>query len=335
MATKKGLTRVSPGVYRDAKGNLTQVTGILSEPPKAKQKKPKDPPPAQEASPPPPPPLPQYEGAGLQEPENTVINQTFQRDYQAGNQLEQMQPAAFAPFNQPFDWQAAPKAPVIEDVTSFAKQASDNYAKAFEERMAPEFKRQREDFEQDMYNRGIPVGSPRYNEQKMELERRQQDARTQAFASGQSQALANAQSLFGLGTEARRNFQQEQLTARNMPFEEYLRVSGSVSPFAAQGYGAAQNMQAQQAQQAHQRWMMKNTPRGGGGGGGGADPYLGFGSAQGLWEAQDARKLALLERELALNQQYAPKQPSSPGYAAQLGGSLLGGLATGIGLGLF
>ena len=331
MAKKQSLTRVSPGVYRDEAGRLVKSgSGILQEPPK-QQKKVQKPSP-QPGEPAQPPPLPQFEGAGLQPVENQVVQQQFERDIAAGQQAQQMQPTAYQGFNQPFDWTKGPQAPEVKNVEDFAQQASQKYMDAFEQKMGKAFKEQQDDFEQQMYNRGIPVGSPLYNQQKAQLAQQQQDARTQAFASGQAQAMANAGQLFGIGQQARSSYLGEQMAQRNLPFDEYLKVSGSISPFGAQAYGGSQNLQGQREQFANQRWLLKNTPRGGGGGGGGTPPFMGFGSAQALWEAQDARNMANLERELQIRQQYQPKQPYQPSSwetagaygLATLGGGLLG-----------
>lgn len=304
------------------------ATGILSKPPKAAASKPK----AQNSKPkknakaqaPAADPL-----RGLSDRQKQGVNQRQDVDNQLGATAAGMMPGVQSAYQNPFDWSQLPSSPVQGDFNAWRDQQVQQGNQAFDARMNPVFQQQGQDFEQQMANRGIPIGSELYNREKNRMEQSQNDARQQGYFQAAQTAGQNAEQFFNVGTQARGNALSEGLTKRNMPLNEMNALYAAQSPMNMQNLGYAQNLGSQNNQAANQLYVNKNSPRGGGGGGG-ADPYMGFGTAQNLWSAQDARSRANAEYQMQLQQKYAPKSPS---YGAQLGGQLLGG-AIGLGIGL-
>jgi len=258
--------------------------------------------------------------AGLNADQNAAINQRNQADLALGNQANGMLPQIQDAYSQPFDWSQLPSAPVQGDFNNWRQGQIDSTYNDFSRRMDPQFAQQSEDFEQQMANRGIPVGSELYNKQKQQMQQSQNDARSSALVQAQGLAGQNAGQFFDIGTQARSGALNEGLMRRGMPLADYQSLMGARSGFDAANLGYSQTKDLQTQQEGNQRWMMKNAPRGGGGGGG-SDPFMGFGSAEGLWAAQDARARANSEYSMQLQQKYAPKQPGSN---QQMIGGLLG-----------
>ena len=258
--------------------------------------------------------------AGLNKDQSAMINQRNQGDLALGNQANSMLPGIEQAYSQPFDWSQLPSAPVQGDFNNWRQSQIDSTYNDFSKRLDPQFAQQSEDFEQQMANRGIPMGSELYNQQKQLMTQGQNDARSSALVQAQGLAGQNAGQFFDIGTQARGGALNEGLMQRNMPLSEYQQLMGARSGFDAQNLGYSQTKGLQTQQEANQRWMMQNAPRGGGGGG--SDPFMGFGSAEGLWAAQDARARGNQQWEYQNNPQY--QQKKGPSYGAQLGGGLLG-----------
>lgn len=292
--------------------------GILSKPPAKPKPKGKGAPKAQNLK-------------GLTGDQNQAINDRQSQDASlqgiAGGQLGAIQGA----YSQPFDWNQGPASPITGDYKGWVDSQMQNYNSAFDKRMAPIEKQQNDDFEQMMANRGIPVGSNLYNQQKSQLLQSQNDARTQAYASGQGQAIQGAESLFNVGTQAHGNAISEAMSKRNMPLNEYNMINAAQSPMMMQNLGYAQTLGAQNNQAKNQIMVNKQSPHGGGGGGGGAGPVwqqAGFPSYQDYQAYQTAQNRANQMWEFQNNPQY--RQPKSPSPWASagglLGGAIIGGL---------
>lgn len=315
---KSGQVRVSPGVYRPTSGGK----GISTPPPKAKGKgkKGKGKGPKEQSL------------GGLTPEQNQAINLRQDADIGLSQFGNQMMPGIIDSYSQPFNWEGLPSAPVTGDYNAWVDEQMGNYNKAFDDRMNKVFDRDMESFEQRMANTGNPPGSPRYNMELEQLRQSQNDARTQAYAQNQGQAVQSAQSLFGIGSQARGNALNEGMMQRNMPLNEFNAIYGATSGMAGQNLGYSQALGLQNDEQAFNKWMMQNTPRGGGGGGGGggAGPLwqqYGFKSPMeyDAYKTQQARDNAMWDYQN--NPQY--RQPRGPSAGSQFGGQVLG---TGLGI---
>jgi hypothetical protein len=286
---KANLERVSPGIYRNTKTGalVNSATGTPKAAAKTKAKN-----------------KTTAAYKGLTSQQTQAIKQQEAQDVKlgkiAGGQIENIEQA----YAQPFDWQALPQAPTTDQYGDWFEKSQGDYQAAFDNRMNPVFQQQSQDFDQQMADRGIPVGSELYNQQKGLLAQSQNDARQQAYAAGQSQAMQTAQGAYGIGTDARSRAYQEAQAGRNMPLSEYQALMGSRSGMPEQNLAFNQALK---------------MPRGGGAG----DPYNGMGNYQNLAAFDDARKIALAQQMAKINQ---GSQPST--------GSIIGGQAVGTGLGL-
>lgn len=234
-------------------------------------------------------------------------------------------------YQEQFDWNQLPQQPTGDEAgRQRIEQATyDRYNRL----LKPQHDQALDEFEQEAVNKGWDPNGELYKQQKTLLldqqAGEQQDLANRAIQEGGTEF----QRSFDIGNQAYQNQYQQMLAKRNMPLNEFNQLNAAMSPMAMQNLGNSQAINLQNMQDAQQRWMLQHTPHGGGGGGGGSDPYQGFGNIQNYWAAQDARNRANQEYSLALQQKYAPPQPSQPSYGAslvgQLGGALLGGFAQG------
>lgn len=277
--------------------------------------------------------------AGLNDAQSAVINQTNAGDFQLGQTAQGQLPGIQNAYSQPFDYSQLPQSPweqgqTIKDMEGqYYDRALDNYNRS----MKDQWKREDDDLAQWAHNTGNPIGSPAYNAKAKIL----QDSRASQTQNAQDSAYFNSsQNATTWNNLSSSNFKDAYAFGqdkRNQPLADYTAIMGAQSQMPTTNLAGSQAYGLQQNDIANQRWMMQHTPRGGGGGGGGggAPPYGGFGSQAEYWAAQDARNRANLEYELQLKQKYGPQQPSQPSYGSQLGGGILGSLATGWALGGF
>lgn len=100
------------------------------------------------------------------------------------------------------DWSGVPQGPVSGDFNNWRQQQIDSTYGDFTKRMEPQFQQQSKDFEQQMANRGIPIGSDLYNRQLKDMQTQQSDARNSAMVQAQGIAGQNAQQFAGVGFQA-------------------------------------------------------------------------------------------------------------------------------------
>ncbi len=314
-----GQIRVSPGVYRPASAVSSALSGS------SKNNTPKNnTPKASTTSKTPAQSLP-----GLTKQQNANINQRQSADNSLGTAANGQLQAISNNFSQPFDYNSLPAAPVTGDYNNWVSSQMGNYNKAFDDRNTPVFKQQADDFEQQMANRGIPMGSDLYNQQKGLMVQGQNDAREQAYAANQGQAVQSAESLYKVGTDARSQAYTMAQARRNQPLADFNSLYASQSGMDNQNLKYSQGLDLQNNQEASQMAIMKATPRSGGGkgSGSGAGGYGGTGlSYQDYLNTQNQSKLQLQQGLNALN-----PQPQAPSYGAQLGGSLLSSVGQGLG----
>lgn len=254
-------------------------------------------------------------GGGSSAPQGVLPQQEY-GDEQLGGFANEQLPGIQQSFEQPFDWQKYQEmAPVTGDYNQWVDSQMQTYNKAFDERMNPQFQEQLNSFEQTMANRGIPMGSELYNREKSRMEQSQNDARTQAYAANQGQAIQGAESLFGIGTAAQQNALGLGQAARYGSLNDYQALTGAQSGFQQQ---KALQDDSQAAQMQQLKFASKN--RGGGGAPIPSWQQQGFGSFQDQLAFMDARDRA--------NQQWtwqnAPQGPKGPSTGAQVGGQILG-----------
>ena len=293
---------------------------------------------------------------GLNTPQRDIVQQREQQDIALGEVAGEQIPRVDQRFDTEFDWNALPQAgpqvdwnalpqaPVQGDFQTWRQEQIDATNADFERRTAPQFKQDEDDLRQYLANTGNGPGSPRYEKEMEKMRQSHSDARQTQLVNAMGIAGQNAGQFFDVGSRARQgaigegvtrfdmgnlgrsNALQEGLQQRYMPLNELNQLNAARSGMDMQNLGYAQGRNIQDDQQAHDRWMLQHQPRGGGGGGGGgAAPFMGFGSAQDMWAAQDARARAQQMWEW----QNAPKSPRGPSNSSLMGGQILG---TGLGL---
>jgi len=264
---------------------------------------------------------------GLTQGQNAVINQRQEADLELGGMANDQLGAVKDSFNQPFDWEALPDQVVGDDFNKWRQDQIDSTYNDFTRRLEPQMKAEADDFEQQMFNRGIPMGSQLYEQQKSAMLQRQNDAKSSALVQAQGIAGQNAQQYFDIGSSAREQGFQDQNRRRQMPLADYMALSGAQS-----GMGSA-NLQYSQALGAQQQGAdlelrnAKERPRGGGGGGDEAWQQYGFSSPMEYDAYQDRR--AQTKQQWAWDN--APKQ-KGPSYGSQIvstvAPAIVGGLAS-------
>lgn len=267
---------------------------------------------------------PQY--GGLNQDQSNVINQTNRADFQLGEYGAGLLPDIGDAYNQPFDYSQLPTSPWAQGQTldqmedEYYNRSLENFNRTNEKVFADQLAA----FENEAYNKGWAPGSELYNKEKTRIEKSQADARQGAMDSAYFNAGQNAANWNNIGTQNFQNaygFAQDQ---RNQPLADYTRLIGAQSGMQGQNLGYSQAFGLQNDAQAHDQWMMKNTPRGGGGGGGSPSMWQQYGFASPMeydaYKMNQAREAQ--QWEWANNPQYRqPKQPSPWSSAlGQIGG---------------
>lgn len=251
--TQEKLVRLSPGIYRNAKGERVNSRGQPIDARGRVVRKQPPPPAAKE-----PPPAPGQEQPGQQQSGDfrtmTPEQQQKQLSTDIGSGLQQqMQFLAQQGQFQPGDFG--------QQMT----QAYDTVMQNFERANAPEFARQQADFRQMAAERGLDPNSEAYKSLSQQLNQQQQDARQQAMLTAQ-QAASNVQ---------QQAFNQAE-TQYKMPgtmmgaFAPLFGTAGEQQQF-GQTLGWEQNKFAQQYQQdleklrkqyEYQNKLQASAPRG-------------------------------------------------------------------------
>jgi len=204
---------------------------------------------------------------GLNRMQERALRQQERQDVNLGGTAGGLLPEIGASYEQPFDFSALPSAPVSGDFSDWRNQQIQQSYNLFSKRQEPQFQQQQQDLEQQLYNRGIPVGSELYNNQMQQLQRQQEDARQSAMVNAQGIAGQNAGQFFDIGTQARGNALSEGLLQRNMPLNEYAALMGARSGLAGQNLAYSQERGLTGLQADLQLRNARQMPRGGGGGG--------------------------------------------------------------------
>jgi hypothetical protein len=255
---------------------------------------------------------------GLNRAQSKALGQQEKADVQLGKMANQMLPSVQDAYAQPFDFDALPSQVTGQDFERWRNEQIDQAYQTYSSRMDPQFAQARQDFEQQMANRGIPVGSPLYNSQLQELERGQSDSRQSALTNAQGIAGQNAGQFFDIGQSARGQALQEGLLARGMPLAEFQALYGAQSGMVPQNL--AYNQELGMAQKNFE--LARQMPRGGGGGGGAAWEQYGFSSPQ----AYDAYQTQMERDNFLWAQQNTPKQKQPSPWAGLAGQAIGAGL---------
>lgn len=309
-------TRVSPGVYRSASGSLSNSASGG----KKQQKKKKA-----QAS------------AGMSANANALIGQQETGDLALGNTANNLTGRINDAYANPFDRNALIKAPWEQGDTlqGMQTQYQDEVYNQFARTAEPRFQQEIASFDSNMAQRGIPMGSELYTRMRKELLDTQEGQRQNIRGQALTGAADYASNWNNIGTQ---NFQNQygfELDQRNMPLGEYSALMGARSGLGQDYLDFSQGKQLQNDQQAHDKWMMQNQPRGGGGGGGGAGPMwaqYGFSSPMEFDAYQEEQRRANSQWDYENDPRY--KTPKSASTGAILGGGILGNVASGVGAGL-
>lgn len=282
---------------------------------------------------------PAYKRDYISPTENKLINQTQGQDLTLGNAANQQLGNVQENFQQPFNWNEfqsvnqpnwnnVPQGPVSGDYNQWRKEQIDLSAKDFEDRVAPVFAQQRDDFEQQMSNRGIPMGSELYNRQLEQLQQQQEGQRQNNLVAAMNQAGSNASQFANVGFQAhdqgmgdQQTYYNQQVAERNrqtgealgqryQPLNEFQMLRGAQSP---QQLAALQYYQ--QMQQGNQAGNFAlQAKRMGGGGAAPSDPnnYNNTGMSYQDYAAFN------MANQMALNASNRPQQPNP--WASVIGG---------------
>lgn len=315
MATSKpGITaapprRVGAGMYVDANNKpVAPPKGAGSAPTKAQSK------------------APTYKG--LNANQSAVINQKNTADQQLGQVAQAQMPSIQQNFSQPLDTNQLPQTPWSQG-QSIQDMSTDYYNKAlgsYNRSMQDQYKQQDTDFEQQMANRAIPLGSDLYNNLKAQTQKSRDAAEQNAMDSAYSGAAQNATTWNNLGNQNFQNAYTYAQSQRNQPLADYANITAAQSGMPAQNLGYSQ--QQGLAQQAGQ--IAKSMPHGGGG-------------SQPIWQqygfSSPAEYDAYQTNQQRDQQQWmwnnAPQGAQPPSYTSQLGGGILGSIASGWAMGGF
>lgn len=258
---------------------------------------------------------------GLTGSQNKLINQRQGSDIALGNFANTLTPDIYSNFSQDFDWNALPTSPVSGDFNDWRQQQIDQTYGDYTKRLDLQFKQEMNDFEQQMANRGIPMGSELYNQQKGLLQQRQSDARNSALTQAEQIAGQNASQFFNVGTTAQQNAYNMALNKKNMPLADYNALMASQSGMGTQNLGYSQNMTLQQqqldAQKAMQAAQLAASMKM-------AGMNQGLGGYNGTGMSYQDYLNTTNQSNLNYAQQMQNMQPSGPSYGAQIGGGILG-----------
>lgn len=190
-------------------------------------------------------------------------------------------------------------------------------------RLDKQFSRAEEDFNRQMSNRGVPLGSELYNKLKGDFENQRQQAYSGARQNAIQTAGAESQRLFGNQLASRQQGFTELEFGRTNP----LKAFGGLMTLGADlsnSMGGFQGTQRAPTDVAGISLGVEGLRRGGGGGTSQAD-YLARLNAS----TQAQKDLMAYGQEL--NKQNKPKQPGFGDAAASAGGGFLGSFFGGLG----
>lgn len=273
---------------------------------------------------------------------SSQLSDPMQQRFDAGQTREMnllnQQNQAISQFGQqqPLSYEGLPS--LANDFSADRQRIEGGLYDKFQRRMGDRFSDERENLKQELANRGIPMGSERYNEQMEQLSQRQNDA----FLDAQTQAMQmggqEQQNLFGMNLAGRQQGIQERTNQYYQPLQTAQMMQGmqqgvinpqfqpmyqaNIAPTDVQGtaqgfYGINTNAAMQQAQIDASR----------------ANAGLSAATSRANNAASNA---AALQRQREAQAHAAAMQanqprPSSPNPWAQAGAGFLSGFGQGLG----
>ena len=248
---------------------------------------------------------------------------------------------------QPADFSSLQAIPGQGDFAGERRRIEDEALARFDEQMAPEFARQMSELEQNLANRGIPVGSELFNKQLGQLQESQSRARIQAAENATNFAAQEQGRLFNQGMEARRQGVSDLLTQRGLPLQELgsvlnlqsgifgmqPRFGQGIQPLGIQGVDPAAISQGLGALNLQRQQFGLEQARAGAGGGvdPNADPFAREKFLNQLKQQNIAFEQPFLLERLAAG---GSGQSSIPSIGTQFGSALAGAVGQGLGSGL-
>ncbi|TXH58984.1 MAG: hypothetical protein E6Q97_00815 [Desulfurellales bacterium] len=220
------------------------------------------------------------------------------------------------------DWQSA---------NDRARQVADERYGRNTAKLEEQFGKAQSRFDQDMANRGIPVGSKLYNDQLKAFNESKANAYEGERLASDEWAGQESARLFAQDSQRRAQdfgdisgFLGLGMGVQNPGFSAYRGATvdpTNVSGLAMGYYGLGQEADQFGRNLDQQRYLTMNAPRGGGG-----DPF-----------ALSAQEFDQKKQLLALQNMYAQQGQNQPGFGSALGsaaGSAVGGFFGGLGQGI-
>lgn len=245
--------------------------------------------------------------------------------------LQGSQEAALSGMGQPVDYSGITELFGGQSQEDFMQNQYQQMYDRFSRQNEPMFAQQMESFEQQMADRGIPMGSEMYNREKSRLEQNQQNQRQDMQAQAWSQANEFGNTQFGQSMQGRQQGISEYNARREQPYQEWSGVNqdllASMPGFqtpqgssmetpdvagTAMGYAGLQN----------QRWLNEHQHTGSGGGAQGYQPWT-------------AEQWADRERQMDMQARYTGTGPyAQSGNRSSPYSSAIAGFTSGLGQGL-
>lgn len=282
----------------------------------------------------------------LAKPEDRLYNTALRTDQQLGQAAQDQFGQAVESMEQPVDWGQFDQvydpnyeeiAPAFnpDDWNQWRQQQIDASAQDFERQFGKRFQQQEQDLQQQLTNRGIPMGSELWNNQMKELREQQEGQRQSNMVQAMNLASSNAAQFGNLAMQARDQGFGEQMSRYGQSVQERQRqqgdyfqqryndlseanmLRGAQSPLLAQNMQYARQAQLQQ-QQADAATRLKYMGLQAGAAGG----YRGTGLPyQDVLAMETASQIAVN----AADPRYQQGKSPSPWWGAA--GGILGGVA--------
>lgn len=153
----------------------------------------------------------------------------------AGDALGKAEPDLLNQYTAPMDYSSVPDVPGQQGLDAYRDQIYQSLMDKYGRDTEDQISKQNQDFEQQMANRGISVGSSQYNTAKAALDKSNDQARLDA----QNAALTNSGNemtqQFGVGLQAHNTSLADVFTKKNVPYQQIANLMG------LQGNGAYQS----------------------------------------------------------------------------------------------
>lgn len=125
---------------------------------------------------------------------------------------------------RPLDFGGLPE--INKDYSQDRQRVEDSIYNRFQRRFKDQFAEEKNNLQQQLADRGIPMGSERYNKEMQQLSQRQNDATLNAQAQAIEMGGQEQQNLFNMGMQGRQQGINERLTQRSVPLSEYGAIQG-------------------------------------------------------------------------------------------------------------